>query len=127
MKRRWIFALTLMSAAAGALQSKSLDQLQREELLDNAIVTLNEFDAKIDKVIKKRGVDCAKAVGIKPLCDCLMTDMPIAWSFNDYVAITTKAKEENGYSKMDKEYRAAYDMVAPIRDRCVRQINAKHK
>jgi len=123
-----IVLLVLIAAIASissAQQPKSLEQLQREEQLDGVLDTINKAEAALDVFVKERATDCAKAIGYAPFCNCLVKELPIAWSFADYVSITTRTKEENGYAKMTKEYQGAYDKVAPIRDRCVKAINAK--
>ena len=60
-----------------------------------------------------------------PICGCVVEELPIAWSFSDYIAITTQTKEETGYAKLKPDMKAAYDKVGPIRDRCVAKINGK--
>jgi hypothetical protein len=45
--------------------------------------------------------------------------MPVAFSFDEYVAITTKTKEQNGYASLPADTRKAYDVVPGVRDRCV--------
>ena len=99
--------------------------MQRGEELRRAMAAINEVDAKLDAIVKKREAECEMAVGYKPFCSCIMNELPVAWSFSDYVAITTKSKEENGYSKLNEEMRSAYEKVAPVRNYCVRAINAK--
>ncbi len=55
------------------------------------------------------------------MCKCLSENLPFALSFSDYVAITTQSKVQNGYAKLDKQLKAAYDRVGPVRDKCVRE------
>lgn len=120
-----IVALVLgTSVWAQPKQSASLEELQKRQALEKAISTLNEMDVQLDRMIKGREAACQMSVGYPPFCTCILNDLPIAWTFSDYVAITTKSKEANGYSKLDLEMRQAYDKVSPIRDKCVRQINA---
>ena len=117
-----LFALL---SVAQAQPAKSLEQLQREEDFRRATEALGNLDAKLNVLVKQREADCEKAFGYRPFCGCLMNELPIAWSFSEFVAITTRSKEENGHLKMDKDLRGAYDKVAPIRDACVKAINLK--
>jgi hypothetical protein len=94
-------------------------ELQKIQKLESAIKTLNDLDAGIDKQTKIRDLACMRAIGSMKYCGCIGKEMPWVFSFDDYVAITTKSKEINQYSKLDKETQAAYDKVRPIRDRCV--------
>ena len=125
MRHIYFGMLLVLASVAQAQPAKSLEQLQREENFRRATEALGNLDAKLNVMVKQREADCEKAVGYAPFCGCLMNDLPIAWSFSEYVAIATRSKEENGYAKMDKGLRAAYDKVAPIRDACVRTINLK--
>jgi hypothetical protein len=121
----FLFLLSLVVSIASAEPNKSIEQLRRDKDLQNLETSIDNFNAILDANIKKREVDCEMAVGYKPFCSCIMKELPIAWSFSDYIKITIQTKEENGYSKMDKELRLAYDKVEPIRDSCVRIINTK--
>lgn len=121
MTRSWIVLFLFFSAIASAQPYKSIEQLNKEETLKKGMATLEEFEAKLKKLTIKVESDCMKAFGYKPFCDCLTSNLPVAWSFNDYISITTRTKEENGYTKLDSEHRAAYDKVNPIRDECVKK------
>lgn len=116
--------LVLVSLAVNAQEGKGLQQIQEEESLQRAVDKLNELDASLKSMVNQRDTDCLKAVGYQPFCSCILKGLPVAWSFSDYVAITTQTKEKNGYSDMDADFRAAYDKVIPIRDKCVKAINA---
>jgi len=120
-------ALTIaMTAHHGAAQStKSLEQIENDEKLKRAIEPINDAESKLHAMLRRREVDCARAIGFAPFCDCVMKDLPIAWNFSEYVMITTRSKDENGYTTMGKDLQRAYDNVAPIRDRCVKAINVE--
>ncbi|MDN8618924.1 hypothetical protein [Variovorax ginsengisoli] len=77
--------------------------------------------ASHDQAIAVRESGCQRAFGAGVFCTCLMKSLPVAWSFPDYIFITTRSKEENGYADMPPDMKQAYDMVAPIRNRCVNQ------
>ena len=104
-------------------QEKTLEQLEQEKILNQSISVIDQYEAKIDLLIKTREISCTQAIGYKPFCTCIMEKLPIAWSFNNYIAITTQSKEANGYNKMNAELKEAYDKVPKIRDKCVQEIN----
>lgn len=115
----------LTISSAPAQEGMTLQQIEQKEgqeklseLLDEARTLLNQMD-------RQWKTDCAKAVGYEPFCSCISKNIPSAWSFSEYVAITTKSKEENQYDKLDAQNRKAYDMVFSVRDKCVRAINKK--
>lgn len=117
----------LASSAFGQADARSLEQLEQEEKLRRAIDVVDDVQAKLEIFIRQREADCQKAIGHQPFCNCLMKGLPIAWSFSDYIAITTRSKEDNGYSKMKIETRLAYDKVGPIRNLCVKILHTPRK
>jgi hypothetical protein len=119
--------LTISPAISQSLKEleRQEQELQKVQRLESAIKTLDAFDAQIDKHIKTRDLTCMKVVGSTRLCGCLGSALPWVFSFEDYVAITSKSKDVNNFSKLDKEAQKAYEMVGPIRDKCVADMT-KH-
>ena len=124
MNRFVALALAVCVSAAYGQTSKTLEELNREEEFRRAAAAIDDLDAKFTVLIKQREADCEKAVGYRPFCGCLMKELPIAWTFADYVAITTRSKVDNGYAAMKKDLQQAYDKVGPIRNACVKAINS---
>jgi hypothetical protein len=125
---RKILIVGLILIASGnvyASKEKSIEQIQKEEDLNNALRVIKNMDDSLNTLMDVRRTDCQKAIGYGPFCSCVLESLPIAWTFSDYVAITTKTKDENNFNKMSKEYQDAYEKVIPIRDKCVIQINSK--
>ena len=112
-------------ASIASAQTWTLKDEQRLADIERAQAVMNNLDATLDALVKKRESDCRRAIGYAPFCSCVLTALPVAWSFPDYISITTRSKEENNYAKLDVEMKKAYDMVAPIRDACVAKINGK--
>jgi len=125
MKRFIITTIMTLPLVVFAQSTKPIEQLRREEDLRRAIEVIDEIDSRLNTLVKKREADCEMAIGYKPFCACILKELPVAWSFTDYIFITTRTKEENGYSKLDKEHKLAYEKVGGIRDMCVKTINAK--
>lgn len=114
-----LLSLVLLASGFQAAQAQSLDQLNQLEKMEEAIDTIDQFQVKLDAMLRERRTDCSQAFGNETFCECLLDKLPVAWSFADYVAITTRSKEENGYAQLNAEYKDAYDKVAPVRDQCV--------
>mgnify|MGYP001594446949 CR=1 FL=1 len=127
MKKLILVVLMVVGLAsiASAEEPKTLKRLQQEDQFQKVTDSFNKASTALDALVKSRQSDCIKAIGYTPFCDCILKDLPVAWEFADYIAITTRSKEQNGYDKLDAEYRAAYDKVSPIRDKCVQRINKK--
>ncbi len=120
-----LYGLLSISSAI-AQEDMTIQQIEQKEGRENVTELLTEARTLLSRMDRKWKTDCAKAVGYEPFCGCIGKELPSAWSFSDYVAITTKSKEENQYNKLDEQYRKAYDMVFTVRDKCVRAINKKH-
>lgn len=110
-------------SSVSAQEDLTLQRIEREEANEKLIEVIGEAKTLLNRMGRQWKTDCAKAVGYEPFCSCISKDIPSAWNFSDYIAITTKSKKENNYDQMDKNHRIAYDKVSPIRDKCVRIIN----
>ena len=108
-----------------AQAEKSISQLQQEENIQDVMDAFDNMEKNINVMTRVRETKCQKAFGYKPFCECVMKELPIAWDFDAYIAITTKTKKENGYENMSKELKGAYDKVEGIRNSCVNKVNKK--
>jgi hypothetical protein len=106
-----------------AQEGMTLQQIEQKEGQEKVTELLDEARTLLNQLDRQWKIDCAKAVGYEPFCSCISKDLPSIWSFSDYVAITTKSKEDNQYNKLDAQRRKAYDIVSSVRDECVRTIN----
>ncbi len=117
--------MLVISGNVYASKEKSIEQIQQEEWGKKALRLSKNMEDALDVLMDERRTDCQKAIGYSPFCSCILESLPIGWDFSDYVAITTKTKDENGFKEMDKGHQDAYEKVIPIRDKCVIQINSK--
>ncbi|MFC5579477.1 hypothetical protein ACFPOA_15825 [Lysobacter niabensis] len=109
-------AAALLAPSAAA---QSLEELKTADQLNETLELLDKAEAILKSTSRTRRSDCMKAVGNAAFCGCIGDKLAVAWSFSDYVAITTRSKEENGYASLDPNMRVAYDNVAAVRDECV--------
>jgi hypothetical protein len=112
-------ALLAVPAFAQTNGSASLSDLEQAQKYDEALRALERVKSTLNDLVASRNMACMRAVGYAPFCSCLAKDMPVAFSFDEYIAITTKSKEQNGYVSLPADTRKAYDIVPSIRDRCV--------
>jgi hypothetical protein len=112
---------------ANAQDPKPLDQLKREEQADKTMELIDQARAQIEQMSRRFRSDYEKAIGRAGFCDCLRTNLPAIWSFDDYIAIATKSKDQTGYARMDTDLKRAYDSVVPIRDRCVKAFASRRR
>src|SRR4051812_48999525 len=99
-----VFAVLLALIAVGGTDAQTLQQLEQAESRDlkiqrlqDSIKVLDDMDAMLDRQTRAFNLACMKAVGAKTFCGCLASNRPVAFSFADYVAITTRTREENKY------------------------------
>ncbi len=85
----------LSISSALAQEGMTLQQIEQKEKHEKMIELLNEAETILTRTDRQFKADCAKAVGYEPFCSCINKELPSAWSFSDYVAITTKSKDEN--------------------------------
>lgn len=114
-------AVLVVACGPGFAQQKppQLSDLEKLEQYQRAIDATNKLEALIDEQSARRSLACMRAFGHAPMCKCLSDKLPFAFSFGDYVAITTLTKAQNGFDKLDKNMQKAYESVAAVRDKCV--------
>lgn len=111
-----VLTVALLAPSAGAL---SLEELNEVDRLSEPLELLDQAEAIINSTSRAHQSDCMKAVGNLAFCGCISDKISVAWSFADYVAITTRSRDENGYENLDPSMRVAYDNVPAVRDGCV--------
>src|SRR6185312_9263077 len=111
----------LLSCLAFGSRAQSLEQLDQRAHADRAIDLLNQLQAQVDEQAHATNYECLKAFGNGAFCSCLSSNLPVAFSFADYIAVVTKSKESNGYAKLDTDTKRAYDAVPSVREKCVAQ------
>ena len=121
--RTCLVFLAVLLAFPVMARAQSLEQLEQLERLDKAVEVIDKMDAELNSMIRIRRAECLRAFGHESFCDCVMDALPVAWSFTDYIFITTRAKEQNNYANLDGEYRSAYDKVPAIRNQCVAKLS----
>ena len=114
----------VLSALAALLswpaQAQTLAQIEQTEATQKAAAT-----TLAERMAVPSKLQCLKVFGDQPFCDCVQKDLPAPLTFAEYQVILTKSKSENQYGKMTKELQAAYDKVAPLREKCVAQAHKK--
>jgi hypothetical protein len=119
-------ALALIAFLSLGVGAQPLQQLEQREHIDSKIEQnakvmrmIEELQASIEQGSRKFSSACLRAFGAPRFCSCITENRPATFTFGEYIAITTQSREDNGYSKLDKEMKAAYDKVAVARDTCV--------
>lgn len=95
-------------------QAQTLPQIEQMEASQKAAAT-----TLADRMAVPSKLQCLKVFGDQTFCDCVQKNLPSPLTFAEYQVILTKSKSENQYGKMTKELQAAYDQVAPLREKCV--------
>jgi hypothetical protein len=121
----FVAIVSLLSSHAWAGEAQTHEQLNDLDEQAKIFEMLDEAEIILKKMDREFRTSCAKAVGYEPFCNCIASNTPSAWGFSGYIAITTRTKEENGYSTLTAERKLAYDKVLAVRDQCVALINKK--
>lgn len=101
-------------------QAQTLPQIEQMEASQKAAAT-----TLAERMAVPSKLQCLKVFGDQTFCDCVQKNLPVPLTFAEYQVILTKSKSENQYGKMTKELQAAYDQVAPLREKCVAQAHKK--
>jgi hypothetical protein len=112
-------AAVLLLLAANAF-GQTLDQLNKQDQLDRAMSAIERLETLVKERAARTSTACMKAIGAKTFCSCIADNLPVRFDFSEYVAITTRSKEDNRYASLDPETRKGYDLVPAVREQCVK-------
>ena len=116
-------ALVLGNPVVGFSQSTPLEKVSQDTKSLSA--TEHQDSPSIEEMLKRRGIEGRINIKSITVCACLNARLPAGWRFSDYVSITTKSREENGYQNMPPVYQKAYDTVILTKEICVNKSNKK--
>lgn len=102
-------------------EPKSIDEIESEQNLKEILEGLEEAKRIVETGSRKMTAACLKAFGHDGFCQCIANNIPLEFTFDNYIAITTKTKEQNGYENLDDDIKVAYDNTIKVRDQCVEQ------
>lgn len=80
-----------------------------------ALDTLAALKAQSDA----RQAACMKAFGERRFCVCLNGRLTLDLSFDDYIVLVTKTRDDPAWQALPAEKRGLADEAAAVRDRCV--------
>ncbi len=108
-------------------EPKGLRTLEEEEKIDKAFSALAGIEKYIKDVNRENKTLCLRAFGHKLFCDCLSDNMPgpgmIVLSFYEYIAATTKSKEDLKYNHLPDDKKRVIDELRKTREKCVEELN----
>ena len=68
---------------------------------------------------------CMQVTGLEGYCSCLQSKLPVSFTFDNYVVVLSRSKQDNGYSRMDKSAKTIYDAMPQVRDSCAAMLTSK--
>lgn len=109
----------VLCSPSTAQKTMPLSDIERLEQLEKVIANFENLRAATDQLSNGRYMGCMKAFGEPNFCECLKSKLPVVTTFQGYINITTRGKEENMYSVLSKEDKKVYDRAVQVRDICV--------
>lgn len=68
---------------------------------------------------------CMQVTALEAYCSCLQARLPASFTFDNYVVVLSRSKQDNGYARMDKSARKIYDAMPQVRDACAAMLSPK--
>ncbi len=109
-----MFVFTLVHATNHDF--KSIEQSQQ---IEQGLAAAEQYKAISKNIDIKRYYGCLKAVGNVIFCSCLRDELPHVLTFESYVYIILKDKNEMIRKEKDKEIKTLIKKVFLVRNRCV--------
>jgi hypothetical protein len=100
----------------------SKEQIEQLEAGINALDTIDSLKKSMDAMIRARGSSCIKAFGHERFCKCLNEKLAVGLSFQDYVIVMTKTKDQLKYASLSTEQKQLVDNAIEVRDQCVTSV-----
>ena len=102
-------------------ETKTIDQVEAENEHKYIKESLETMLYQVETNVRKNTAACIKAFGHDRFCKCIIDNLPLEFSFDNYIAITTKTKEQNRYENLEDDIKDAYNNTIKVRDQCVEQ------
>lgn len=113
-----LLALSLPALANAQVRDRHAGLNQATQTGDSPLA---EEDRQARQVFSSQ---CMEVVGVAPLCGCLAAELPPGLSFDQYVVVLSRTREENGYDGLGRSAKRAYDAVPAARDACAATVGA---
>ncbi len=119
----FLLVFLMMTPAIAFADAKDLERLEKNEKTDKAMSAVVAIDAYLHRVGRENKASCLKAFGHETFCNCLSDNMPgpgmIVLSFYEYIAATTKSKEDLKYDQLPDNKKQLIDSLRQLRGKCV--------
>ncbi|MDH5180252.1 MAG: hypothetical protein OEZ39_09315 [Gammaproteobacteria bacterium] len=120
--RKWVFILLLTPSLA---ISDSLENIQHRENFENAMRNIEKMKVMLNETTARFRTNCLKSFGHSKFCECIGSSRPVIINFYNYIAITTKSKEELNYNSLNSDDKKIIDNAISAREKCVAKMNFK--
>lgn len=100
--------------------SPSKEALEASEIANKGIDAVDDALKSLERLGRKRRLDCQKSVGSEKFCGCLANKLPLAVDFITYVKILSLTKDELGYKDASAEDKKIIDLTIEAREICVK-------
>lgn len=118
-------ALTLLAVlmftvgAHGQSRESSLEELEMEQLMNQASQVFEKHDLSIEEMSADFRYRCLRAIGDTTYCECLVMKRPYTLRFDHYIGISSRTKLELEYDTLSNYSKEVVDKVYLVRDECV--------
>ena len=127
----FLAALLIISSTAGAQQQQQPQQEapsapDRMDRLRNQ-TQVYDVQSRATPEVEARAFRsaCMQVTGLETYCGCLQAKLPATFTFDSYVVLLSRSKQDNGYHRMDKKAKMVYDAIPQTRDSCAATLSAK--
>ena len=112
----------VLACSPCTLRAQSLEQVDQLAHANKALDLINQMQGMLDEQAHETEFSCLKAFGNQVFCKCVSANLPMSFTFSDYVSIVTQSKEQNGYAQLTSDVQKAYDAVPAVREKCVANV-----
>ncbi len=125
----FLVVILLVSSVVGAQQRETLpsEPSHMDRLRNHTQVFQVQSRATQEADALSLKAQCMQVTGLEPFCGCLQAKLPASFTFDNYVVVLSKSKQDNRYNRMDKHAQQVYDAIPLVRDSCAATLSTKPK
>ena len=116
------FSLLFVAIAHGQplkdIESRQ-EEVERQQRFEDAFKAVENLEKALQRSVDEFKLECTKAVGPMPVCDCLAKQRPVSHNFLTYAISVIRAKDLKEDKSLSRQERELIDNAVSARDRCI--------
>lgn len=116
-----LVCLLVFGCGAIGAAAQTLEEQERSRALERGLSKLDHAMRVFEGATNERRAHCNAALADQRFCDCLAKNLPMIVSFQNYIEIIVRTKDELRYGSRSAEDKEIIDSTRQARDMCAKR------